>query len=513
MKVVSSDAMARIDGRAREQFSLPSLVLMENAGIKAWSAARSALCRGGIPGAPQVFVAGRGNNGGDALVMARQAFVDGCRDVSVILAGGRPPTGSDPAADLAMAQVTGYPLRRLPRGGGEMRGACCPARAGCGTASREPASVDRCGPPLADLVGLMNGSPGRRIAIDVPSGVRDGFAAGDPAVRAELTLTMGLPKLCLYLPRARELCGRIVVVRVGFPPALTEDPAIPGQMLDELEWKSLAAPVSAVAHKGTRGHLAVFAGSPGTTGAAWLAATAAARSRAGLVSLFLDPDTYPVLAPRLQSVMARPWNPSSEQGFDASRCSGLLVGPGWGCAEQRQRWLARLIGTGLPGVIDADGLTLLGRLVRQATQQGPGGSPVGLAGRWVLTPHPGEFAQLTGCTVEEALSDPVSRAVAAARDLESVVVLKGACTTVAAPSGRYWILDGCNPALATGGSGDVLAGIVAGALASGMSPLDAALFGVSLHSRIGRIARRRMGWFLAEDLLPLVSRLLGEAGR
>jgi len=90
-------------------------------------------------------------------------------------------------------------------------------------------------------------------------------------------------------------------------------------------------------------------------------------------------------------------------------------------------------------------------------------------------------------------------------------VLKGACTCVAAPSGRFWILDGCNPALATGGSGDVLAGVIAGGMASGMPPLEAALFGVSLHARVGRIARRLRGWFLAEDLLPLVSRTLGRA--
>jgi NAD(P)H-hydrate epimerase len=494
--------MARIDTMTREL--IPSLVLMENAGIKAWATARALLWDGGLPDGPLVFAAGRGNNGGDALVMARQALVDGCSHVSVILAGGRPADTSEPGIDLAMVEKLGIPCLSWP---GDETGCSAALDAAewvfdglAGTGLRGPLRA-----PLPGLVELLNGCPGRRIAIDVPSGVRDGFAAGEPAVRADVTLTMELPKLCLYLPRARQLCGKIVVVPVGFPPRLVQDPAIPGEMLDEGAWERLLPALPATAHKGTRGHLAVFAGSPGTTGAALLAATAAARCRVGLVSLFLDAGTWPVLAPRLASVMAKPWDPSRGDGFDASRHSALLVGPGWGLSEERKRWLSALVGSGLPGVIDADGLTLLAR-------SGPGSIPP-LRGRWVLTPHPGEFARLAGTGVEEVLADPVGMACASARSLEAVIVLKSASTTVADPSGRYWLLDGCNPALATGGSGDVLAGLVAAGIACGMPPLDAALFGVSLHARLGTVARSRAGWFLAEDLLPLVSRTLGRAGR
>ncbi len=506
MKLASTEAMARIDTLARERYAMPSLLLMENAGIKAWLLFRECVGRGGVPAGGMVFVAGRGNNGGDALVMARQASLDGVRDLLVIeatgtpRAAGGPRAAGEPGQELAMCEALG--IECIEWTAQELR--CRERLAGArwifdgvaGTGIRGALQA-----PLSHLVEAMNGSTGQRIAIDVPSGVREGFQLGDPAVRADLTLTMGLPKHSLYLPHARGFCGDIRVVRLGFPPALVEDPAIPGECLDEDSWRGLLAPIPVDAHKGTRGHLAAFAGSPGTTGAASLAACAAARSRAGLVSLFLDPDIYPIVAPGLRSVMAKPWDLSGA-GFAAEAYSATLVGPGWGLAADRARWLERLLSSGLPGVMDADALTLLGRLSKPA-----------LGGRWVLTPHPGEFARLAGVSRDQVLADPIAHALSMAGSREAVVVLKGACTCVAAPSGRFWILDGRNPALATGGSGDVLAGIIAGGLASGLGPLEAALFGVSLHACVGRIASRIRGWFLAEDLLPLVSRTLGRAGR
>jgi NAD(P)H-hydrate epimerase len=133
---------------------------------------------------------------------------------------------------------------------------------------------------------------------------------------------------------------------------------------------------------------------------------------------------------------------------------------------------------------------------------------VDLGGRWVLTPHPGEFSRLTGVDQDSVLDDPVGNSLAASDRLNAIVVLKGHCTVVAAPDGRFWILDGGNPALATGGSGDVLAGLIAAGVAGGIPPLEAALFGVSLHAFVGALAARQRGWFLAEDLVPLVSRVL-----
>ena len=503
MKVVSSEAMALIDRRAQDEFMIPSELLMEDAGVCAWDLFLSRACGGSVPEGRLVFLAGKGNNGGDASVMARRALCQGARGATLVLADGRPREGSVPGRMLAAAEAYGVECLEWPA-----RKEKVMARLGeaswildgiAGTGIRGGLR-----PPLSDLVEAVNSAGAARAGIDVPSGISDSYDPSWPAVKCDLTLTMGLPKTCLYLTHARALCGRIIVVPVGFPPSLVADPGIPGEMLPFNSWKSLLKPIPPDAHKGDRGHLAVFAGSPGTTGAAWLSATAAARSRLGLVSLFAGRDIYHVLAQKASSVMVKPWDePHAPDwaGPDLKPYSAVLVGPGWGLAEEREKWLERLISRDISGVIDADGITLLGRIGSRSAFR--------LDGRWVLTPHPGEFARVSGVSREDVLRDPIRHAGELASRLDAVVALKGPCTTVAAPSGRFWILDGPNPALATGGTGDVLAGLIAAGIAGGMSPLDAALFGVSLHATLGRAAWRRKGWFLAEDLVPMVSRLLG----
>lgn len=500
MKLVDSESMTAIDRQSQNEFGIPSIVLMENAGQKAVDAARRALPAFRAGGRRAVFIAGKGNNGGDALVMARRCRCDGMEDVSVILAGGRPDEDSDPGRNLRICEALGITVVDCTERERDARALVSGAEwvfdgmAGTGLRGslREP---------FAGLAEAVNASRAFTIAVDVPSGVGDGFRPGFPAVCADLTLTMGLPKRCLYLPHARTLCGRIVVVPVGFPPSLLCDDAIPGELLEELAFRKIMPRIPADSHKNTRGHAAVFAGSSGTAGAAWLSATAAARGRAGMVTVFLDPETYPVLASKFSSVMARPWegpDESGDLGFEPGKFSAFLIGPGWGTGGDRRSWMERLLDAGVPGVIDADGLTLLAAI---AEKRG-----FGLGGRWVLTPHFGEFSRLSEEPKHEVQNDPVLHAVSLSRRLNAVVVLKGACTYIADPSGRHWIYDGMVPALATGGSGDVLAGIITAGIAGGMKPLDAALFGVSLHGRIGRTAA---GWFLAEDLLPLISTVLG----
>ncbi len=502
MKAVDCGRAALIDRLARERFHLPELVLMEDAGLTAWRLAGERLWGGDRPDGAVVFLAGRGNNGGDALVMARQCCLDGHRELCVVLAG-EPAADSPAGLHLAICQALGIEILRFPAEASRVEERLAHASwlvdglAGTGLSGAAR-------PPLDALIRLVNAAAARTLAVDLPSGTGDAFRQGYPAVEAESTLTIGLPKLCLYLPLIRPYCGQILVVPGVFPRPLVEAEDIPGEMLDEEALRELK-PLPREAHKGRRGHLAVFAGSEGTTGAAWLASTAAARSRTGLTTLFLDRALYSSTFRRFQSVMIRPWEPASAaswpKGFEPRRFSALLVGPGWGLGPERAAWLARLLGLALPGVLDADGISLLAGLPAPR-----------LDGRWVLTPHPGEFARLAGLEVPELLADPLPPLLAASSRLEAVVLLKGHCSYVASPEGRYWILDGMNPALATGGSGDVLAGIVGGLLAGGLSPLAAARLGALLHSRAGEQAYRERGYFLAEDLLPYVSLLVKDRG-
>ncbi len=500
MKIVDAETMARIDTRSTTEYGIASADLMEAAGRRGYLRMKETVWSGSPPSGVIVFVAGRGANGGDAFVMARHARLDGA-DAAIVLAAAQPPTGTDAAANLASCEALGIPCTSWPETPDSARRLIASAAwifdGIAGTGLRGPLRA-----PLDALAEALNASPARRVAIDVPSGLGDGYRDGWPVVHADFTLTMGLPKACLYLPNGRRHGGRIMVVQPGFPAPLLEDPAIRCELIDDRSFRGLLRPLPAEAHKGDRGHLAVFAGAPGTSGAAWLSAHAAARARVGLVSLFVDPATMPLVAPSCHSVMAKPWDEADPRGFDPSRYTALLVGPGWGLGEGRERWLEILLGADPPGVLDADGITLLARLGGKARPR--------LGGRWVLTPHPGEFARLAGIPKNEILDDPMPHALAAARELDAVVALKGHVTIVAEPSGSSRMLDGGNPALGTAGSGDVLAGLVAAGLAGGLPPFEAAVFGVSLHARLGEVARQRVGWFIAEDLVPLVSEVLGE---
>jgi NAD(P)H-hydrate epimerase len=179
------------------------------------------------------------------------------------------------------------------------------------------------------------------------------------------------------------------------------------------------------------------------------------------------------------------------------RFDTLLIGPGWGLTDQRKRILRSLIRSGLPGVLDADGITLLARIRGEVS--------VKFRRRWILTPHPGEFGRLAGLETAEVLADPLPHLLRVSAELEAVIVLKGHCTFVASPEGRYGIYDGMNPAAATGGSGDVLAGMCAGLLTSGLQPPEAAPLAVLLHGRIGKDLYRERGYYLAEDMVEAVS--------
>ncbi len=490
MKVVDSGRMTEIDRRAQVEYGIPALVLLENAGLKSYQYLKDRYWGGRPPEGPAVFVAGKGNNGGDALVIARQCFLDGKRDLTIVTSGDPEP--------VQMGMCAALGIRACRWDGAEAREAIERSSvlfdgiAGTGLKG----ALKK---PLDSLVGAVNASRSFKVSIDVPSGVGDGYRDGDPAVTADVTVTMGLPKLCLYLPSARRLAGAIHTIAIGFPPGLLDADDIPGELLTIETVRSRVPAVEPDSYKNRRGSVAVFGGAAGTTGAAVLAARAASRSRAGLVTVFAERAVYPVIAAQLAAVMTRAWDDSaSPEGFEAERFDALLVGPGWGQAETRKAWLGYFLSSGARGVIDADGLNVL------ASERAS--LPRRLGGRWILTPHPGEFSRLSGADRAELAGNPLPRVLALAEELEAVIVYKAHVSIVAAPDGRYGILDGMNPSLGTGGSGDVLGGIIAGFLATGLDAVSAARAGVFAHHLAGRMAFAERGWYSAEELVEFVSR-------
>jgi hydroxyethylthiazole kinase-like uncharacterized protein yjeF len=273
------------------------------------------------------------------------------------------------------------------------------------------------------------------------------------------------------------------------------------------------------AHKGTFGTVVVLAGSLGFTGAAYLAATSAARTGAGLVRLLVGETIYPILAAKVTEVMATPV-PEVAPGVvghaahdsvlrHLSDAAAAVIGPGLGRDRSTWRLVVDLaLHAECPLVIDADGLNALADSPRVKRKLGP---------RRVLTPHPGEMARLTGKSIESIASDRAGSARRAAKDWGAVVVLKGAHTVVAHPDGRFSEDPHEVPALATGGTGDVLAGVIGALMAQGLDPFGAAVSGVYIHAAAGRRLAQRLGdsGLLASDLLteiPLVMNVLRQGG-
>jgi NAD(P)H-hydrate epimerase len=367
------------------------------------------------------------------------------------------------------------------------------------------------------------------LAIDMPTGVdSDTGAVWGTALRADATVATGLAKRGLLLYPGRLYAGAIQVADIGLPPAQLE--GLMSKKIDAALARGLLPQRPDDSHKGTFGKVMVIAGSPQYPGAASLATAGAARVGAGLVTLaasraaLAGPGRLPEVT--LQFLPEADWNLLGEEtAAEALKhlegYSALLVGPGLGQEDPTRTFIERLLnvdpprqrghigfrlGAGPeqpaerqrpelpPTVIDADGLNLLSK-IEQWWERLP-------HGHFVLTPHPGEMKRLLG--VEELSADLAGAVEDAAKTWGQVVVLKGATTIVANPEGRSAIHDGGNAALATAGTGDVLAGAIAGLLAQGLSPFDAAVLGVYLHAAAGELVRDEVGDMgaIASDLLP-----------
>lgn len=487
-KLVTNAEMTEIDRRAQEEYGIPGVVLMENAGQNAFRRLRKELRSGQY----LVFLCGAGNNGGDGMVMARAALMSGVYRVMVLAA--RDTARGNAGVNLEILRSLGAEVRPFEPEVLDRADWIIDALSGTGISGALR-------PPLSDYVAAVNASPARVCAVDVPSGLSDSFQGDAPAVQADLTLTMGAPKRCLYLPEARGRAGDIAVIPLDFPPALLRAETIRAERLSLSDLTLLIPAISRSSYKSRRGVVTVFAGSPGKSGAALLAAEAAGRSSAGMVHLYADADLYRLLAPASRSVMV---HPREEALPELAGIHSIVAGPGWGTGPQREETLSALVRSGLPGVLDADGLNQLA-----ATRSTGAASAPAFAGNWVLTPHPGEYRRLLQAygLAGEDLWDGL-RGLAAATG--AVICYKSNVTIVVGTEGRVRVVDGMRPETATGGAGDILAGTIGAFLARGLCPFDAAAVGALVHREASLRTREERGWFLAEDMLPALSRVVAD---
>jgi NAD(P)H-hydrate epimerase len=348
---------------------------------------------------------------------------------------------------------------------------------------------------FADAITLMNASGLPIVAVDIPSGLdTDKGVPLGVAIQAEMTVALGYPKLGEVTYPGLNFVGDLVVADIGIDSNAVAEVAPNTELLDAQAIRWLLPRRSADTHKGTYGHLLVVAGSRGKTGAAILACRAAMRAGAGLVTLAGPRSLNSIFASSLVEVMTEPLRENSNEEMEPlgdqdwrsllERKNALLFGPGIGVNETTQnslRWLLRNLD--MPWVIDADGLSTLalelGRLRRAKTAP-------------ILTPHPGEMARLLGKASSAVNADRVGIARSFAVEHRCHVVLKGARTVIATADGKVFINPTGNPGMASGGMGDVLAGILAAFLGQGLLPEDAMKLGAYVHGFVGdRVAETK----------------------
>lgn len=511
LKLVTPDQMRRIEDRS-EALGVSKAALMQNAGIAIARHIRQ--LHAPLYGVPILILAGPGNNGGDGIVAARWLQRWQARPV-VYICRDRP----DPDPILAAARAAGVPIVAASADADLAQLATLLDRAhlvvdaalGIGRIRpiQSPLRVI-----LAAAAAAKAARPGLRIlAIDVPSGMNAADGSSDLAcLPADLTLSMGYPKVGHYAYAAAPLIGALETTDIGLPPGAARD--IPLSVMTDAAARARLPARPAASHKGSFGRTLTIAGSLNYIGAAHLSATAAARVGSGLVTIATPAAIQASVAAKSPEPTYLPL-PETSPGVispdaahavlsEAATCDSLLIGCGMGQAEDTRHFIERILyseQTLPPAVIDADGLNALAQTPRW-WERFP--QPA------ILTPHPGEMARLAAKPVPEVQSDRIGIALASAALWNKIVVLKGAYTVVAHPDGKAQLCPFANPGLASAGTGDVLAGSIAGLLSQGVPPQDAAPLGVYLHALAGERARRSLGdaGMLASDLLPELPRAL-----
>jgi len=512
MLIVTAAQMRELD-RATIAAGTPGWTLMQRAGQGATQVLLDAFPR--LRRKRVVIVCGKGNNGGDGYVIARALKKRGVA-VEVFLLGEEKRVEGDAALALRSWRRAGGRIRPLHTAADiatlqqRLEGAVCAVDAIFGTGLKG----DVMG-PAADVITLLNACGVPLFAVDIPSGLDSdtGFALGC-AVQAEVTATFACPKIGQVVHPGSDHCGRLAVIDIGIDDEALARVEPRTVLLDADRVAALVPRREPTAHKGDCGHVLIIAGGRGKTGAAMLAARAAARAGSGLVTAAVAASQQPLVAGGLLEAMTDILaDTDGEIGFDASGLARvvrdrdvIVCGPGIGTGDGARATVAWLLAqSDKPLVLDADGLNCLAAMLRGSSP------PAARASRdLVLTPHPGEMARLSGRSTAEVQRDRlgIARSFAAAHDC--VLVLKGAGTVIAAPDGRAAVNSTGNPGMASGGMGDVLAGVIGALIGQGLSAFDAASVGVYLHGLAADMAAADLGTIglLASDVIEALPRAI-----
>jgi len=469
MKILTAAQLRDLDRRSTEAFGIPGLLLMENAGIRVVEALEARI--GDIERQSVAILCGKGNNGGDGFVVARQLIQRGCLP-SVFLFASPEAVRGDARANLDILTRIGHPpapvadfgeWRREVRDLGQVD-IVVDALLGTGLSG-----------PVEGLLGEVIATLGDDfpeaviVSVDLPSGcLADTGKLSGPAVEADLTVTFGALKHCLVFPPANGQAGDVVIADIGNPHSLVDSPAHQVELLIPDSFPDVCRVRDPDTHKGDYGKILIVGGSTGMTGAPAMTGEAALRSGAGLVTVASARSAVPAIAAHMPELMTLPL-PETTRGSCAAEAladpflgemidsaSLLVVGPGMGRHSETTDFIRRLVArVAVPTLIDADGLYAF----RGHTDELDGG-----ARPLVITPHAGEMAGLLGSSPSEVVEDRLEAARDFARRCNLYVVLKGYRTIVAVPDGRVFVNSTGNAAMATAGSGDVLTGIIAALL-------------------------------------------------
>ncbi|AGB40297.1 yjeF-like protein, hydroxyethylthiazole kinase-related protein [Halobacteroides halobius DSM 5150] len=497
MKVVTGKQMAMIDQQTIKKIGVPGVVLMERAGVKVGKVILNQLDKFD---SNVIVLAGKGNNGGDGFVISRFLEAKGIK-VETVLLGSKEKVSGDAKINLDVLSNLGSQVKEInnkeeavslkPR----LKAADLIVDALLGTGIK-----GKLRGLYPDVIELVNQAPTKVIAVDIPSGVE--AASGkvrDLAIEANRTVTLCLPKLGLILYPGAEYTGNLEVVDIGLPKKVIKDQQIDSELITSQVVADFLPIREKKSHKGSFGKLLVVAGSTGMTGAAALTGQASLRSGAGLVTVGVPASLNPILEEKLTEAMTYPL--SDKQGTLAKEALTeikdllkkrdlLAIGPGLRVNKEISYLIHSLVkNVDKPLVIDADGLNALDNLKLLKEREKP----------TILTPHPGELARLMGQSIAKIAEDRLEIAQKFAIKYQVYLVLKGVRTVIATPTGRLYLNQTGNSGLATGGSGDILTGLIAGLLAQKSSVTEAIVAAVYLHGLAADLAVKELTEY---SLLP-----------